>query len=258
MSVAAPDWGEDSRFYLPNEDVSVLRTVMRLFRSRVQRPVFVGGSGMALLESSAILSKVETVTFVDLAVFQLDYFERLQCALRQSASPGELQNWFVKQIIPELREHFRRRGLEFTPGQVLLALKRRFNVGFFFDERPFDGVRKLLPYIITKCDDIVSYLARCGTHHDFIYLSNVPDYLPPPALNALASACGRHAAPVYLLLTTACADRDSVIAVFDAAGFREHPVNEQLNARNRGLGSPTLNKTWNRPGRIHLYVPKTS
>lgn len=255
MSVVSPSWGEGSRFYLPNEDTAVLRMALRLFRTRVRRPVFVGGSGMALLEGASVLARPESVTFVDLADFQLDYFMCLLRAIKQTRSPAELREWFSAQVCPELRHHFAQRGLEISCEQVLKALLRRFGVEFFFREASLARVRDLIPRIESERCGIVAYLMRSGSRHDFIYLSNVPDYLPEAELDVLAAACFRHKAPVYMLLTSACADAGRTTAAFAAAGFSEHPVTDQLNDRNRGLGSPGLVNAWNRPGRIHLYVP---
>jgi len=255
MNASSPAWGEGSKFYLPNEDTAVVRMALRLFRARVRRPVFVGGSGMALLEGASVLARPESITFVDLADFQLDYFLCLLRAIEQTSSPAQLREWFSGQVYPELCHHFAQRGLEISCGQVLQALLRRFGVDFFFKETALARVRRLLPHIESERCGIVSHLARSGTRHDFIYLSNVPDYLPEAELDALAAACARHEAPVYLLLTSACADARRAAAAFAQAGFAEHPVTGQLNARNRGLGSPSLVNAWNRPGRIHLYVP---
>lgn len=255
MNAAAPSWGEGSRFYLPNEDTAVLRMALRLFRTRVRRPVFVGGSGMALLEGASVLAWPEAVTFVDLADFQLDYFLCLLRAIDRTRSPAELRDWFATRVFPELRRHFAQRGLEIGCGQVMKALLLRFGVEFLFKEASLARVRGLLPRIESERCGIASHLARSGSRHDFIYLSNVPDYLPEAELDALAAACARHEAPVYLLLTSACADAGRAAAAFAQAGFAEHPVTGQLNARNRGLGAPNLVNAWNRPGRIHLYVP---
>ncbi|MDR3043275.1 MAG: hypothetical protein LBU75_03310 [Desulfovibrio sp.] len=264
MTACAPDWGGGSRFYLPNEDTAVLRMALRALPSRVRRPVFVGGSGMALLEGISVLPELEEAAYVDLASFQLDYFQSLRDAVERSRSPKELLEWFSALVFPELHAYSARRGIALTLTQVQEALGQRFGLDCFFKKTSLDAVQRLLPRISCTCSDIVSYLSgRDGRHgkdgrngrHDFIYLSNVPDYLPPGAVGELATACAAHAAPVYMLVTTACADQALVSSRFSDAGFQEHPVSGALNERNRGLGSPALQAAWNRHGRIHVYMP---
>ena len=104
-------------------------------------------------------------------------------------------------------------------------------------------------------DDIVSYLERPGTVHDFIYLGNVPDYLPESALKRLFAACRALRAPIYLLATSACPDTEGLRRCWESAGYAPHPASDRLDGENRGLGSTRLDKSWNRPGTVRLLVP---
>ncbi len=255
MSAGNPSWGEGSRFFLPNEDASPLRDALRRLRSRVRNPVFVGGSGMLLLEGARVLHGLETACFVDVAQFQIDYFMSLCAAVRRAGSARALRQWFSQLVYPELREHFLARGQDYPLEAVLRALRRRFGVEFLFQDRALARVRNLLPGVRCVRADILEYLELASTRHDFAYLSNVPDYLPRASLDRLAAACATHRAPAYLLLTSACPDQRAVERAFLDAGFAEHQVSAQLSAGNRGLGAPALETAWNRPGSIHLFLP---
>ncbi len=257
MSGPSPAWGNASRFYLPNEDAAVLRAAVRLGRNQTRRPVFVGGSGLALLEAVGRLSRLESATFVDVADFQVEYFRMVLRALRAAGRPEDLRDWFADAVYPELRRHYLARGRDYSLPRVLAALRDLFGIEFFFDPKAFSRVRAITGHIDAVRSDIGSYLAGCAVRHDFIGLSNVPDYLDPAGLTALFAACHRHKAPVYLLLTSACPDRDAARRAWEAAGYAVHPASEGLNAANRGLGSPRLTAPWNRPGVISLLVAQT-
>ena len=254
MNGRNPDWGGGSRFYLPNEDAAVVCAALAGLRPAPRNPVFVGGSGMTLLEAAATLGRLTSAVFVDVADFKFEYFRMLLRAVTESASPEMLRAWFARAVYPELRRHHLARGRDYALEQIFTALRDTFGVRFFFDAPAFDRVQRTIDRIAAVRTDIGSYLARKRITHDFIYLSNVPDYLSQAALQALFTACQVHKAPVYLLLTTACPDPDTVRQAWETAGYAPHPVSPRLDAHNRGLGSPALDRTWNRPGTIHLLV----
>jgi len=255
MIPAAPTWGLNSRFYLPNEDAAVVCTALRLLDRPVRRPVFVGGSGMLLLEAAVALPALERATFVDIAPFQTEYFQRLVRAIEGAESTDALRAWFCLSVCPELKNHYRRRGRRYNLGNILAALTEHFGLSFFFDEDAFHRVQRALASIDTVQDDIGSYLLGTGVRHDFIYLSNVPDYLPRKDMETLFEACRAQKAPVYLLLTEACRDQEAVRQAWAMAGYVPHPAIHELNRHNRGLGSATNGKHWNRPGFIWLLLP---
>ena len=249
-----PDWGGGSRFYLPNEDAAVVCAALAGLRPAPRNPIFVGGSGMTLLEAAATLPHLTSAVFVDVADFQFEYFRLLLRGVAESSSPEMLRAWFGRAVYPELRRHHLARGRDYALDQVFAALRDTFGVRFFFEAPVFDRVQRTVSCIEAVRTDIGSYLARERITHDFIYLSNVPDYLGEAALQALFTACQIHKAPVYLLLTAACPDPDTVRQAWETAGYAPHPVSPRLDAHNRGLGSPTLDRAWDRPGTIHLLV----
>ncbi|WP_300161022.1 hypothetical protein [Solidesulfovibrio sp.] len=254
MSAPRPDWGNASRFYLPNEDAAVLRDALGRLGNRARRPVFVGGSGMALLEAAGVLPELEAATFVDVAPFQVAYFRRLLDAVRAAGTPGGLRAWFAEAVYPELRAHYLARGRDYPLPRVLDALENIFGIDFFFDAAALARAKAAAGRTAVVQGDVAAHLAA-STGHDCIVLSNVPDYLDAAGLAGLFAACRRHQAPVYLLLTSACPDRDAARLAWERAEFAAHPDAAALDARNRGLGSPTLCAPWNRPGTIHLLVP---
>lgn len=256
MNAHQPDWGSDSRFYLPNEDGAVVCTALRLIDREVRRPVFVGGSGMVLLEAAAGLPRLEIVTYVDIASFQLDYFRRLLDAVALADSPDGLRRWFGRAVYPKLRDHYRMRNREYGLDRVMTALAENFGVSFFFDPQMLRRVREISGMARVVRDNIVSYLERQSETHDFIYLSNVPDYLRGTDAERLFTACRAQNAPVYLLETSACPDRQGLQRVWESAGYEPHPASDRLNSENRGLGSARLDRDWNRPGSIYLLMPK--
>uniref|UniRef100_I2PX05 Uncharacterized protein n=1 Tax=Desulfovibrio sp. U5L TaxID=596152 RepID=I2PX05_9BACT len=255
MSGRNPDWGGGSRFYLPNEDAAVVCAALASLHPWPRNPVFVGGSGMTLLEAAGTLPHMESAAFVDVADFQFEYFRLLLRAVTECASPEILRDWFGRAVYPELRRHHLARGRDYALEQVFAALSDLFGIRFFSNAAALERVRDNIDRVTAVRADIGSYLARQQSRHDFIYLSNVPDYLGEVALQTLFTACQAHRAPVYLLLTAACSDPDTVRRAWEAPGYSPHAASPQLDAQNRGLGSPSLARAWNRPGTIYLLVP---
>jgi len=255
MTNDVPSWGLDSRFYLPNEDAAMVSLALQCLGRPVRRPVFVGGSGMLLLEAVGGLPELERATFVDIAPFQVEYFLTLVRALGKAESSDALRAWFCLSVCPELQEHYRRRGHRYNLGNILAAMTEHFGLNFFFDQTAFLRVQAALPRIVTVQEDIVSYLMGSGARHDFIYLSNVTDYLAPEQAGRLFKACSAQEAPVYLLLTEACRDQEAVQHAWESAGYLPDPGSQELNRCNRGLGSATHTKKWNRPGTVWLVCP---
>lgn len=255
MTTTAPSWGLSSRFYIPNEDAAVVRAALSLLGAQVRRPVFVGGSGMVLLEAASALADLERATFVDISMFQVQYFQKLVRAINHAESPESLRAWFCRAIYPALQDHYRRRGRRYLLGNIIAALSDHFGLDFFFKQEDFLNVQHALARIDAVHHDIVSYLAESGEQHDFVYLSNVPDYLPESDLKMLFESCWARNAPVYLLLTGACENKEAVKQIWESAGYVAHPSIHELNCRNRGLGSATIDKRWNRQGFIWLLFP---
>lgn len=252
MSTPTPDW-ETRRFFLPNEDAGVVRAALLAGVSTPARPVFVGGSGMVLLEACAAAPGARP-TFVDVAPQQVAYFGQLVEALRHAGSPETLRRWFETVVYPQLTAHFEARGRAYPLEDVLGAAREQFRLRFLFEQEPFERARAVAAQVTAVEADIVAYLAACPTRHDFIYLGNVPDYLPAPRLRALFGACRRHRAPVYLLLTSACPDVTDVRSAWAEEGFLEDPGAVALDLVNRGLGARDLDRAWNRPGKVHLLT----
>lgn len=256
MKSESPQWGEQSRFYLPNEDAQMLRMALTCLPQAPQRPVFVGGSGMVLLDSIADLPEVRQVTFVDISEFQVAYFKSLLMGLENSKDPEELMAWFSVSIHPQLHQHFLSgRKQDYSLERVIEALQVLFRIRFFFQPDVFSRVKESLGAVQSVERDIVSYLVETREEHDFIYLSNVPDYLPGSSLPALFEACSRLSAPIYLLLTEACPDPSAVRRAWEVFGFKQHLQSAELTAQNSGLGSYALQRSWNRKGRIVLLMP---
>lgn len=249
-------WGATSRFYLPNEDARVVCAALRLAGGRVLRPVFVGGSGMVLLEAASGLSGLERATYVDIAPFQADYFRSLLAAIERSGTAHLLQLWFTQEVYPRLREHFRGRGRNYGLDQVMDALRELFGISFFFNPESLGRARRTARRTEVVTGDIAAYLARPGSGHDFVYLSNVTDYLDFDAQCVLFAACRKLEAPVYALVTSACGDRAALERAWESAGYLAHPRSPELDAMNRGLGAPDLDRVWNRPGSARLLTPQ--
>lgn len=254
---SSPLWGEESRFYLPNEDGQMVRTALSILVRKPSRPVFVGGSGMVLLDAVADLSDLQRATFVDISEFQVAYFKSLLIGVKDSQGSADLLAWFSEIVFPQLHYHyFAGRNQEYPLERVLVALRDLFRIRYFFEPEAFTAVKGTLTRITAVERDIVSYLAETRERHDFVYLSNVPDYLPDHRLPVLFGACARQSAPVYLLLTEACKDPCRVRQAWEAVGYIEHPASARLTEQNCGLGSFSLKRPWNRKGRIALLVPE--
>ncbi|MDP6625720.1 MAG: hypothetical protein QGG87_04610, partial [Nitrospinota bacterium] len=103
-------------------------------------------------------------------------------------------------------------------------------------------------------DDIAGYLAQTKIQHDFVYLSNLPDYLGEDECAGIFSSCAEMKAPVYLLLTESCKNKEAVKSVWINARYSDHPCSQEVTAENRGLGSKSLRRKWNREGRVHLLL----
>lgn len=253
-----PEWGQGSRFYLPNEDATMVRKALAALPGPARKPVFVGGSGMVLLDALADLPDLETATFVDVAAFQERYFERLLAAFETARSASDLRDWFAAEVYPELSAHFMKRGQAYPLANVMAALEHRFSIRFFFEDSVFQTIRRSLSAIRINRTDVLTYLASRSMDHDFIYLSNVPDYLGKMRLVETFRACREMEAPVYLLLTSACENPDLVRGCWENNGYSRHAVSSALSAQNQGLGSHALNAAWNRPGDIHLLTLSTN
>ena len=252
MRAGLPEWGARSRFYVPNEDAAVLRASFELLPFRPRNPVFVGGSGMALLEAVRVLPELESAVFVDVAVFQCAYAARLFTALEALPDLAAFRVWFAENVYPDLHGHFMGKGADYPLEKVLNALENRFGIEFMFHDPAYDGAREAVARVQIVRKDIIEYLTAPERAHDFIYLSNVPDYLSPQESEALFQASRRCRAPVYLLLTSACENRSAMAAVWEQAGYQAHPASRRLDAMNRGLGCAALTTSWNRPGDIFL------
>ncbi|QXE92648.1 hypothetical protein KP001_09065 [Geomonas subterranea] len=249
-------WGDKSRFYIPNEDARTVRAALNLLDASPRRPVFVGGSGMVLLDALSELPRLEEIAFVDISEFQVAYFKSLLLALKGCSTPSALTGWFSEIIYPQLHYHFSKgRGHEYPLEGVLQALKELFHIRFFFEEEPLDGIKPLLGRIRVHEQDIAAFLTEPARDYDFAYLSNVPDYLPQERLPDLFAACRLRGAPVYLLLTEACPDAGKVRAAWERVGYREHPATGDLTEQNSGLGAFNLKRVWNRRGRVVLLMP---
>ena len=258
MDAGRPEWGEGSRFYVPNEDAAVLRTsLLEVLSGRPRNPVFVGGSGMALLEAVRVLPELESAVFVDVAAFQCAYAARLFTAIETLPEPAAFRMWFEENVYPDLHGHYMGKGTDYPLEKVLNALENRFGIEFMFDDSAYDGARSSIACVRIVSRDIIDYLALPERVHDFIYLSNVPDYLSPQEAEALFQACRRCGAPVYVLLTSACEDQSVMAAAWENAGYRTHPASRRLDALNRGLGCATLTTSWNRPGVVFFLVEST-
>ena len=253
MKVAASEWGLSRRFYLPNEDAAVVRGALGLCPRAPERPLFVGGSGLLLLDASSELEGARP-TYVDIAPFQVAYFRQVLAALEEAAEPADLRRWYVDRVHPELAAHYARRGQTYRPEQALAALHDLFHIRLFFEAEALARARVVGRATAIRESEVAGYLRAPGEPHDFIYLGNAPDYLGAPDLDGLFAACRRHGAPVYLLETSACLDPGALRAAWARAGYHLHPGSAELDLRNRGLGSRTLERSWNRPGQVEFLV----
>jgi hypothetical protein len=88
--------------------------------------------------------------------------------------------------------------------------------------------------------------------YDFVYLSNVVDYIKPEYFNGLFHDCARNYAPIYLLMTDACNQKGLIKKAWEKAGYHVHLNSRLLSVQNRGLGSWELKREWNRRGEVYL------
>ncbi len=256
VSRKEPSWGVESRFFLPNEDAGMVREAICLLEREPVSPVFVGGSGFLVAETARSLPETSIATFVDISSSQVEYFREFLEALEASGSPEELREWFSRKVYPRLRDHFLEvQNSLYREEQVFRAMESLFKVRFFFEAEPFHQAKKALESIEVVHDDITNYLKKGAREHDFVYLSNVLDYIGPGTLDGLLGLCSSTGAAVYALLTEACGDPEAVTGAVDRAGYTVHPGSSDLSARNRGLGSRTLDRSWNRKGEIMLLIP---
>ncbi len=257
MTAEQPQWGGQSRFYLPNEDARAVRHALQALREMdlpVRRPVFVGGSGMVLLDVLAELPDMESATFVDVAPFQCSYFEMLRNSVAAAHTAADLRSWFRDTVFPDLTRHFQKRGQTFTWPGVERALEHLFGIRFFFDDNVLAAVQRRLPNVKIRCTNMVDYLCSGQHNHDFVYLSNIADYIAPIDLRRVTSACCDMQSPLYLLQTDVGREA-AFLEITTGPQVREHDISTHLNTINRGLGSPELDKPWNRKGRISFLVP---
>jgi S-adenosylmethionine:diacylglycerol 3-amino-3-carboxypropyl transferase len=255
MTAPAKAWGLEQRFFLPNEDARPVAAALALLPAPVRRPVFVGGSGLLLLEVVSRAGGDPRATFVDLAPFQVEYFREVVAAVRAARSAADLRWWFAEHAHPRLQEHYRARGAEYPLQQVLRAMEERFALSLFFEDGRLARAREVALATAVRCADVVEYLEAGEVAHDFVYLSNVLDYLGPERAARLFAAARRGAAAVYALVTSACPAPEAVLAAAAAAGYARHPGSGGLDALNHGLGSGHPGHAWNRPGTIHLFTP---
>jgi len=247
-------WGRQSRFYLPNEDAAVVCKAVRNLDYQVRNPLFVCGSGMVALTVMAGLDANATGTVVDVSDFQIEYFTSLLKVIEQAENPAALLVWFEKTVYPQLCAHFVKRKKSYPLGNVIHALRDIFGIDFFFNEEVFFKVKTLAGSLRAHHDNIGGYLQKTKTAHDFVYLSNTPDYMNEQECGQLFESCIRLGSSVYLLLTDACADKAAVEKAWTDAGYAVHGCSDALTSGNRGLGSASLARDWNRKGRIYLLT----
>lgn len=253
MIAPVPSW-ESRRFYVPNEDAGVVRAALALCAAPPVSPVFVGGSGMVLLDATSTLPAARA-TFVDVSPHQAEYFRALAGAITASTAPEDVRAWFGATVYPQLAGHHRARGETYALEEVLAGVRDLFRIRFFSCDDTLARARTVAREARVVHADVVAYLAATSHRHDFIHLSNVLDYLPPVRRRALFGACRRHRAPVFLLVTAACPDAQAVREMWRDEGYLEHADCAALDAENRGLGSSRLRRRWNRPGRVYLLQP---
>ncbi len=256
MIVSQPMWGQKSRFFLPNEDAHAVREAIAMLGAAPRFPVFVGGSGLLILEVARTLPGKTGAVYVDISLFQVEYFGKILTALGRLHSPEELREWFSLEVYPVLRDHFvEARDRLYLEEQVYYAMEHLFRIRFFFEDDAFTQARDAGKRVKVSQEDIVDYLGRTRNRHDFVYLSNILDYLPTEKVSILAGYCMSLGAAVYALVTEACPDQRSVAGLWKDAGFEVHPGSDELSAINRGLGSKSLDRPWNRVGEVLLLTP---
>tara|TARA_B100000315_G_scaffold165400_1_gene154056 strand:- start:1362 stop:2135 length:774 start_codon:yes stop_codon:yes gene_type:complete len=254
MTSPEPLWGEESRFYLPNEDAGVVCRAISFLEKKPRHPLFVCGSGMVALEVISRLDTEAVATLVDVSGFQIDFFKKLSVAIKRSEKPKDIINWFKEKVYPYLCKHFDKRGEYYPIENILSAIREIFRISFFSDIQTLENIQSRVDSINLIHEDIAGYLAKTTSLHDFVYLSNLPDYLSEDECAGIFSSCARIKATVYLLLTESCKNKEAVKIAWANAGYIDHPLSEELTADNRGLGSKSLKKKWNRKGSVHLLL----
>ncbi len=252
MTTKEPEWGSSSFFFIPNEDTSIICEAISYMDKPPVNLVFVGGSGMALLEAMNTLPSKSNMTYVDVSSNQVEYFRFILSGLEKCYSAIEFQNWFANTIYPKLREHFiKYKDQVYNLDQVLSALENLFRTSFLFSDSIFQQVKATTNRIKICRSDIISHLNE-NRQYDFVYLSNVADYINPEYYNRLFNDCADNYASIYLLLTDACNQRELIEEVWEKAGYKVHENSRILSEKNRGLGSLDLEKPWNRKGKVYL------
>ncbi|MEI7706067.1 MAG: hypothetical protein WCK73_15895 [Deltaproteobacteria bacterium] len=252
MTESVETW-EARRFFVPNEDAGVVRAALGLCSPPPVAPLFVGGSGMVLLDAASDHPSARA-TYVDVSRHQIEYFRSLAAAISAARTAQEARTWFETEVYPQMSEYYRSRGKDYPLEQVLAALRDLFRIRFFFSDEALARARVAAREVAVVTADVVAYLAATPRRHDYLYLSNVPDYLAPERSRALFGACRRHRAPVYLLVTSATPDAGLLRRVWMEEGYREEPRSGSLDADNRGLGAKGLERSWNRPGKLCLLT----
>ncbi len=254
MTIKEPKWGDSSFFFIPNEDTSIICDAILCLDKQPLNPVFVGGSGMALIEAINTLPNNSNATYVDISSNQVDYFRFFLSGLKKSHSALEFQDWFINTIYPKLRDHYiKYKNQVYNQEQVLSALENLFRVSFLFCDASFQKVKSAINRINIKKSDILNYLNE-NNQYDFIYLSNVVDYINPEYYSGLFNDCSRNNASIYLLMTETCNQGELIQKAWDKSGYRVHKKSRVLSAQNRGLGSLNLKRRWNRKGQVYLLT----
>ncbi len=256
MMIVQPSWGQKSRFFLPNEDAHVVCEALGMLKEAPRFPVFVGGSGLLLLEVVGTLPEDTGAVYVDVSRFQVEYFGKFLKALKRCDSPGQLREWFCAEVYPILRDHFTKvKDHLYREDQVLTAMEKLFRIRFFFEQEAFTRAQAAGELVEVFHEDIHDYLEKTERRHDFVYLSNILDYLPPEKVSSLFRSCMASRSSVYALITETCADQKAVARTWEGADFELHPRSADLSTINRGLGSRELKRPWNRKGEIWLLTP---
>ncbi len=252
MMTKEPEWGSSSFFFIPNEDTSIICEAISYLDKPPVNPVFVGGSGMALLEVMNTLPNKSNATYVDVSSNQVDYFRFLLSGLEKCYTAIEFRNWFENTIYPKLRKHFITfKGQVYNLDQVLSALENLFRTSFLFCDSVFQQVKPTTNRIKICRADIISHLNE-NRQYEFVYLSNVADYINPEYYNGLFNDCASNYASIYLLLTDACNQRELIKKAWKKVGYKVHENSHILSEKNQGLGSLNLTKPWNRKGEVCL------
>jgi hypothetical protein len=244
------NWRNGIRFYLTNEDARVVAKALALLPESPNYPVFVGGSGMIVLEVMASLTRETPSCFVDISPMQVAFFEELQRALAQAENADGLRTWFEDSVYPRLNAHYLRRGLSYSLSEVMTSLRELFGIGFLFDDEVLVRAKNTSCLVVKHASDIVHYLRMSEGLHDFIYLSNVVDYMSPRQIEDLFASCVGHQATVYLLATSACKESGTLATIWSRFGYHVHEATPYLNRCNRGLGSTEVKRSWNRQGQV--------